>query len=383
MNEHERLPNPTQIAENLVQKLLLPQPEVVVVSGGPCGGKTSLLEVLKQVAAEQERPVIFLPELASQLGNEGVDWADLAANNRARYLELEQYVIEQEIAKVEQARLQLAGQDGLIICDRGPRDVLAYLTEAESEYIASRLDTNIANIGHDVADKVLYLPSVACGSPSLYSKIKDTNSVRYEDATQAATTCARTLAQWAGHPELHIVEADDFAVKLQRAASYCFANNQEYEQKWHVPNEYAEAWIAERAETGDMLNAMQFRQSYHESCKGDFRLRHGINKDGYEFFHFAVKQKTNNGNLEVRRQLTELEYHTLRKVPGKEFAKTRYVARHGNQLWHCDALTNSQGETFWIFEAEVASPEELLRLDMPLPDMQPSNFDTRAFADTC
>jgi predicted ATPase len=197
-----------------------PSPEIVVVSGGPCGGKTTLIEELPTLAAAAGRDLAVMPEIASQLITEGVDFGDLAQNNRPAYLEAQRCIIARELDFIANAHHAYAGSNTLVIMDRGINDTFAYMTPDEAVQLASEYD-KVPHDFYELVDRVVYMPSIAVRDPRAYEQLKATNTARYETAQQAAATCLRTVAQWAGHPELCIVDEPDFETKLRRAGQLC------------------------------------------------------------------------------------------------------------------------------------------------------------------
>lgn len=378
------LPDPEhETPEELLTRLLAPAPEVVVVSGGPCAGKSTLIEQLAVAAAQVGRELRILPEVPTQLMQSGVDLAHLATTDREAYLAAQKLIIQTELDFIAQHRRELAGTNGLIVLDRGVSDTYGYMTPDEVHRVAARYNKTPEELGYDSTDKVVYLPSVAACNPVAYEALKATNGTRYESAQEAAATCARTIANWAQHPELHIAEHADFAEKLRRGIQFCLGGESEFEQKWQAEPAAVEQLIAAKTDAGEMLGLTHIVQHYAELNGLPFRLRRGLTANGYEFFHFAVKEKRPDGNRELRRAITAEEYYQLAQYAHSALTKVRYTFTHYGQVWTADALPAADGYT-WFLEAEVSHPDDFGALELPLdgPHMQLSAASNADFATT-
>lgn len=377
--EHKEYTPRLETTYELLERLLRPSPEVVVVSGGPCGGKTTFLEELKKIAGTAERSLVVMPEVATHLMEQGVDFGYLARHDRLAYLDAQRRIIHTELDFIARAKKQYAGTDTLIVLDRGINDTFGYMTAEEARLLAAEHGKTPYSLGYDTTDKVIYLPSVAVRDPALYESLKATNATRYETASEAAATCRRTLCQWAEHPELHVVGGVAFADSLRRGVQLCLGGENEYEQKWELEASPAEALIAQKTDSGDMLSLTYLIQSYGDIAGLPIRLRRGYTQSGYEFFHFAIKHKTPHGNIELRRTISAEDYARLRRHTPEMLAKTRYAFMHHGQVWHADALQQPD-QPRWFLEAEVAHPYDFAQLALPAENMHFSDVHTRTFA---
>jgi predicted ATPase len=372
--------NPSDLLETLMQ----PRPEVVSVSGGPAGGKTMTMRELDAIAPTSDRPIRTVPEVPTMWMEEhGISLGALAQTDRDAYLDAQVEILQRKIAYKEQHLEELAGTDGLIATDRGTGDDGAYMTHDELIQVAHRVGTTPQGLVHDNADKVVFLRSLAVTYPDVYERECGNNGTRYENVDEARSTDERTLRQWRHHPELHIVDGAEIPRKLSDALGFILSNETEIEERWEVTPEAAADFVERARESGDHLNTLRFRQTYHQLDGVDYRLRHGLGRDGYDFYHFAIKEPTEHGNVEVSRRLTADEYHAL--LSGEQegaLQKVRHVVLNGSQIWHCDSVWDTQqNKERWFFEAEAPSVEALAGVSLPLPlDMYHSDYNTRTFA---
>ena len=166
----------------------------VVITGGPCAGKTSAMDVLRAELARRGVAARLVPEAATDLILSGV-----APWTCASMLEFQTQVIRLQL---EREAAAFAGGAALVVCDRGVCDSHAYLSDADygRALAANGLSARDALARYDA---VFHLESVAKASPGAYTRAN--NSARFEDAHEAAAADDRTLAAWAAHPRVRVI----------------------------------------------------------------------------------------------------------------------------------------------------------------------------------
>ncbi|PLS81772.1 hypothetical protein CYG49_01345 [Candidatus Saccharibacteria bacterium] len=363
-------------AEQLLVRLLSPQPSVIGIEGGPCGGKSTVLETIAEQADRRGKKIVILPEVATKwitsLSERGhsIEW--LAQYDRPAYLEVERGILGDIQHHINGAITEHSGTDTIIITDR--TTVAPYVTPEEFSDICASLgisaDTPLMQI-----DKMIYLPSVARLQPHLYKDLQSTNTARFEDTAEAAKqTCERTLAAVATHPELHIVaDRRGFDKKLSDATNFALETD-EIEQKWIVDMPEAEQGravdllLSSKQRTGELLSAATITQSYHTLDGVSFRLRKREVEGGVSY-SFTIKSRTDNGRKETNRTISEAEYTSLYQASHceGELQKDRVTFLHSWQVWSVDRLQDDTGVVNWFFETEVADVHDLTELEHPLP----------------
>lgn len=101
----------------------------VVLTGGPCGGKTSSQAQLSSTLADAGFDVYFAPEVPSILIRGGAAYPGLAPENSERLLVFEKGIIDLQL-QVEESFLAVArstGRPSVVVLDRGLLDIPAYL----------------------------------------------------------------------------------------------------------------------------------------------------------------------------------------------------------------------------------------------------------------
>ncbi|MCK4539760.1 ATP-binding protein [Candidatus Parcubacteria bacterium] len=179
----------------------------VVLTGGPCGGKSTIAEAL---AREFGNKIIIVPEVATALFEAGFpppnpwtqEWQDA----------LQAAIISGQHKAESQAMTEAANNGAkAIICDRGILDGAAYLAGGVAEFCQRfRVDENNALSQYET---VIHLESLSTLNPDLYMDLITTNPNRFEPLEQAQGRELNLRHAWAQHPKrIHL------AGKLNKSA---------------------------------------------------------------------------------------------------------------------------------------------------------------------
>ena len=196
----------------------MPEIKKIVLTGGPCAGKTTALVKITEYFSGFGYKVFNVPEVPTIYSTAG--WNYLTPN-RDLYYQGERAILETQLA-LENQFMKLAevcSKPVLIVCDRGAMDISAYIKPEEWEEITRMAGTN-SNALRESYDAVLHLVSAADGAEQYYTTA--TNATRYEQANEEGLRIARELDKkvikaWTGHPHLRVINNhDDFENKLNR-----------------------------------------------------------------------------------------------------------------------------------------------------------------------
>ncbi len=205
-------------SERLNIKYLMPDIKKIVLTGGPCAGKTTALVKITEYFSGFGYKVFNVPEVPTIYSAAG--WNYLTPN-RKLYYQGERAILETQLALENQfMRLAEVCEDPvLIVCDRGAMDISAYIKPEEWEDITHMAGTNSEELRQSY-DAVLHLVSAADGAEQYYTTA--TNATRYEQANEEGLRIARELDKkviqaWTGHPHLRVINNhDDFDNKIKR-----------------------------------------------------------------------------------------------------------------------------------------------------------------------
>ena len=184
----------------------MPDIKKIVLTGGPCAGKTTALVKITEYFSGFGYKVFNVPEVPTIYSTAG--WNYLTPN-RDLYYQGERAILETQLAFEDQfMRLaEVCTKPVLIVCDRGTMDISAYIKPEEWEEITAMAGTT-PNALMERYDAVLHLVSAADGAEQYYTTA--TNATRYEQANEEGLRIARELDKkviraWTGHPHLSVI----------------------------------------------------------------------------------------------------------------------------------------------------------------------------------
>lgn len=176
----------------------------LAITGGPSGGKTTLIEVLKK---EFGAKIKVAPEAASILYKGGFP----RIKNYAGYYH-GQLAIISTLRHIEDL-LSESHPDCLIICDRGSLDSLAYWPDNEAHFFKNINSTRQIELAR--YDWVLHLDTATEGD------YDTTNPIRTESFHEALLLNEKVRSSWEGHPHRQIITAEnDFFGKMKKATDF-------------------------------------------------------------------------------------------------------------------------------------------------------------------
>lgn len=176
----------------------------IVLTGGPCAGKTTLTKVIEQVYHDH---VVVVPESASMLFSGGFPrWPEAAVGDAT------QRAIHSVQCELESV-YSIHFPDKVLIMDRGTIDGAAYWSTGPKDFfqgIGSSLEKELSRY-----DLVLYLES-ASKEDFLINTYKNPN--RHETWEEAKALDDQTRALWSKHPSmLTIHNRHSFDFKISQA----------------------------------------------------------------------------------------------------------------------------------------------------------------------
>lgn len=176
----------------------------VVLTGGPCSGKSKGLEMLVRKLGEMGYIVMLVPEVASDLFGRGVKLSEVSRSQEI-WAEFQRIILKAQFAseRISKQLLDLhPGDRKVIICDRGAMDGMAYVSPDEFKSIIAKAGVPLLSNIRDRYDGVVHLVTAAIGAEEFYNL---DNPSRHETVEEAAALDGRTLAAWNGHEHLFIV----------------------------------------------------------------------------------------------------------------------------------------------------------------------------------
>ena len=186
----------------------------IVLTGGPCAGKTTALSMISNDFMSRGYHVITVSESATEL---------IAAGAYPDSNVISYPVFEVELLKFQLAREDFYNQLALnsiqankiiVLYDRGCLDNHAYMKDDLWYSTLDIMDTTETELIHRY-DGVVHLITSAIGAEHAYTK--SNNESRIENVIEAVDSDARTQNAWKNHPNLHVIDnSTSFEIKISR-----------------------------------------------------------------------------------------------------------------------------------------------------------------------
>ena len=330
----------------------------IVLSGGPCAGKTSALSAIKKEFEPMGYTVLTVAETATEMINGGV--APWTCGKPADFQRLRLELQLEKESVYERAAGTMPCEKVLIVCDRGALDSKCYMTDETFRETLASLGKSETEL-RDSYDAVFHLVSAAKGDGSYYVTGKGTG--RGESAERSAQLDDLVISAWCGHPHLRLIGCfSDFGDKMKKLNKEIASFLGEPE-----PLEIERKYLIEYPDI-DMLSSSPFcrkteiEQIYLAGGKG--RIRRRGDNGSYLYFHTVKRGIDPLKRVEIERRITADEYEDLKRFADPErktLMKERYCLVYKEQYFEIDVFP------FWSDKAlmEIELADESDAVDLP------------------
>lgn len=202
-----------------IQSTFMKEIKRIVLTGGPCAGKTTALVRVIDHFSSLGYKVFTIPEVPTMFTQAGMNYL---TKNAGLFYEGEKATLEVQLA-LEDKFMKMAEaceSPVVIVCDRGAMDISAYMAPEMWEKITHDVGTTTAELRDERYDAVLHLVSAADGAEQYYTT--SNNASRNEAADEKGLAIARMLDKkvieaWTGHSHLRVINNhEDFDTKMKR-----------------------------------------------------------------------------------------------------------------------------------------------------------------------
>jgi len=211
----------------------------IVLTGGPCGGKSTVMSDLVQMLTEKNFLVFTMPEIATEMfhwsgGRMWQDFAEDGPTDDETWAEL-QYQMTSLQMTIEDCILKLARQSltkrrrlpdpprgAVILLDRGVVDNVAYCTEEAWSMVQEKLGTTTARLRDRRYDHVIHLVTAAIGAEQFYTLTQaegaedGAESARHESLDQAREKDMEIQQAWAGFRARYLIKNEKMTFAEKR-----------------------------------------------------------------------------------------------------------------------------------------------------------------------
>lgn len=307
----------------------------IVITGGPCAGKSTAMSWIQNVFTQMGYAVLFVPETATELITGGV--APWTCGSNGEYQKC-QMMLQLDKEKVFVQAAETMNDKVLIVCDCGALDNKAYMNDLEFAEVLDFLGTDEIAL-RDNYDAVFHLVTAAKGAAEYYTAAN--NSARTETIDEAAAIDDKLISAWTGHPHLRVIDnTSDFEMKMKRLIAEISSflgepESYEIERKYLI--EYPDIkWL----ESLRNCRKIEIIQTYLNSDNGEETRVRQRGVDGNYVYYLTTKKNAGGiKRIETERRLSEKEYLRLlmnADPTRRPIRKDRYCLMYENQYFEID-----------------------------------------------
>ncbi len=273
----------------------------IVITGGPCAGKTTTLAYLTRRLSDFGFKVILVNEMATDLINAGIGPKELGPD--FQHLVLKGSIEREDL--LYNGALAMPEQRVVMLCDRGLMDGRAYIAGAEFVKILRRFKLTEVTARDERYEGVVHLVTAADGAKKFYTLAN--NTARSETPDQARRLDTATMNAWNGHPHLRIIDnSTDFEKKKQRTL----------EAVCHIlgvpqPIEIENKYLVRVPDLGSLpvhCQAIDIHQIY---LRNGGRIRERGQNGSFTYFWTMKKKIGPKSRIEVERIITAQQFSAL------------------------------------------------------------------------
>ena len=332
----------------------------IVITGGPCAGKSSAISYIQNEFTKRGYHVVFVSETATDLINSGLGFSNY--NTR---LDFQKSILMLQQAKERlyyESALNLNKDKILIVCDRGTLDSKAFMDPLDFQNLLRICNVNEIEL-RDNYDAVFHLVSASKGASEFYTL--ENNKARSETVEEARISDDKILQAWTGHPHLRVIDnSTDFKekmIRLLKEIALFLGEPEPFEIERKYLIEYPDIEKLEKLKNCEKVDIIQ---TYLLSDNDDeVRIRQR-GKDGHYIYYKTVKRKINNlKRLETEKRLSKDEYLDLlmkQDTRYKQIKKSRYCIMYKDIYYEIDIFP------FWkdkaIMEVELKDENQNVKI---------------------
>ncbi len=324
----------------------MPEITKIVITGGPCAGKTTAMSWVQNAFTQMGYTVLFVPETATELITGGV--APWTCGTNADYQTCQMQLQLEKERVFCQAAATMDAEKILIVCDRGALDNKAYMNEQEFSTVLRAIGQSEVAL-RDGYDAVFHLVTAAKGAVEFYTTAN--NAARTESVEEAVALDDRLLSAWTGHPHFRVIDNScEFADKMKRLIveiSSFLGQPETYEIKRQYLIDYPDTrWLEQEPN----CQRIEIIQTYLKSADPAVEVRVRQRGIGGSFIYFKTSKRWVSPckYIEVEKRLSQSEYLSLLMEADtslRQIRKTRYCLTYRGQSFEIDVFP------FWSHQA--------------------------------
>lgn len=355
----------------------------IVLTGGPCAGKTTAMTYISNKLREMGLKVLIVPEVATIFATGGglINIHKMTLQQNVRF----QTTLIRTIMDLEDRFCELAeisGEQTVVLCDRGVLDSKAYISPEGWQALMDENGFNMVNIRDKRYDAIIHMVTAAEGAEKYYTL--ENNTARYETDLSVAIDIDRKIrSAWVGHPALIIADnsASSFDEKIRKV----------YESVLHVIGlplvpKFYKKYLLNTSDTSKPIPAIpeeikteviQMEDIYIKSSskRVERKLRKRGQKGSFTYIYSVTQYKNDieditatdftNDGIEKKCQISAREFIALldEKDPKrKTLEKYRQCFIFEGNHYFIDTFLNSNKGPFSLLNIEATKSIDSLKL---------------------
>ncbi|KAL5287525.1 unc-132 family protein [Megaselia abdita] len=286
----------------------------IVLTGGPCGGKTTGQSRICTFFENLGWRVFRVPETANVLLSGGIKFSDLT--------EAEAYKFQENLLRtmiqIENTYFELAKSSTkscLIICDRGVMDASAYISKEKWEKMLQTNNWNTIELRDNRYNQILHLVSAANGAEEFYTT--EDHACRSEGVELARDLDYKSAAAWVGHPYFDVIDnSTDFETKMNRSIeAICQKLGIDIGDRLKTTSRKLKYLVAYLPKDSEFPPFQDFDVVHHYLTSSGPRVQARLRKRGqnnhWSYIHTIRRPHLHGQSVEVKTQLTHRDYINL------------------------------------------------------------------------
>ncbi len=277
----------------------------VVLTGGPCAGKTTALAKVVEHFSNLGYQVFTVPEVPTMFAVGGVDYL---TKNQSLFYQAEKATLQMQL-EIEDRFESIAAESEkpvLLVCDRGTMGISVYLSPETWQAITREVDVPVEKLRDARYDAVLHLVTAADGAAEFYTT--SNNEARTEGVDLACSLDKKLRGAWTGHPHLRVISnSENFENKIRRVL-------REISKVLGLPEPIENERKFKVELVGEIPNAIEsdIVQTYLLSEPGTVvRLRKRMMNGSYVYLQTTTKVISDTERLETERNISYNQYVSM------------------------------------------------------------------------
>lgn len=334
----------------------------IVLTGGPCAGKTTALAQIEENLKEQGYQVFIASESATELIKGGIKpFGDDSINLYAFQDLIIRYQLNKE--QIYEDAANLSKKKSVIIYDRGVIDNKGYIGKRQFKQLLDKNNLNELSL-MDNYDMVIHMVTAADGALEFYTL--ENNNARSETPEEARQIDKQISKAWAGHNNLKIIDnSTDFKNKIQRVLNQI--NNLlgnpvtiKEQRKYLIDLNNSNLDFIENEEFTKIDIEQTYFHCLNDNCER--RLRKRVYSDDTTYYLTLQRKKEGVNKVIVDKKITEKEYEKLLNYYDDKVTinKRRYSFIYNKQYFKLDIFDQKE-----LCVLEIESTDKEAKISIP------------------